>query len=46
MNEDIDQFILKKYEIIQKLNTGKKSIIWKAVDRDTNTLVALKKVDS
>jgi serine/threonine protein kinase len=35
---------LKNYEIIQKINQSKNSIIWKVLDRVNNKLLALKKV--
>jgi len=44
MNEEIDPNVLRHYEIIQKINTGKSSLVWKAIDRQTNKLIALKKV--
>lgn len=44
MSEDIEPHILKRYEIIQKLGKGAYGVVWKAVDKRTKTLVALKKV--
>ena len=34
MNDEIDYSILNNYEIIQKTNTGKNSIIWKVYDKE------------
>ena len=44
MGEDIEPHILRKFEIIQKLGKGAYGIVWKAIDRKTKTVVALKKV--
>jgi mitogen-activated protein kinase 15 len=44
MSEDIEPHILRKFEIIQKLGKGAYGIVWKAIDRKTKTVVALKKV--
>jgi mitogen-activated protein kinase 15 len=35
--------VLKKYEIIQKLGKGAYGIVWKAIDKRTKEIVALKK---
>jgi mitogen-activated protein kinase 15 len=35
MSEEIEQHILRKFEIIQKLGKGAYGIVWKAVDRKT-----------
>ena len=40
----IDKNILKRYEIIKKLGKGAYGIVWRAQDRTTGKLVALKKV--
>jgi len=43
-NEDIDDDVLKKYEIVQKLGKGAYGIVWKATERKTKETVALKKI--
>ncbi|KAG2432282.1 hypothetical protein HYH02_013005, partial [Chlamydomonas schloesseri] len=42
--EEVDKHILKKYEIQQKLGKGAYGVVWKAVDRKTREVVALKKI--
>lgn len=44
MSEDIDEHVLRKYEIQQKLGKGAYGIVWRAVDRRTRQIVALKKI--
>jgi hypothetical protein len=44
MSEEIEPHILRKFEIIQKLGKGAYGIVWKAIDRKTKMVVALKKV--
>ena len=44
MSEEIESHILRKFEIIQKLGKGAYGIVWKAIDRKTKAVVALKKV--
>ena len=44
MSEDIEPHILRKFEIIQKLGKGAYGIVWKAIDRKTKMVVALKMV--
>jgi mitogen-activated protein kinase 15 len=44
MSEEIEPHILRKFEIVQKLGKGAYGIVWKAIDRKTKTVVALKKV--
>eukprot|EP01025_Chloroclados_australasicus_P049170 TRINITY_DN5590_c0_g1_i7.p2 TRINITY_DN5590_c0_g1~~TRINITY_DN5590_c0_g1_i7.p2 ORF type:complete len:436 (-),score=36.31 TRINITY_DN5590_c0_g1_i7:3928-5235(-) len=44
MSEDIDKRVLRKYEISQKLGKGAYGIVWKAVDKNTREVVALKKI--
>ncbi|KAG0577463.1 hypothetical protein M758_5G151000 [Ceratodon purpureus] len=44
MCEDIDKHVLRKYHVGQKLGKGAYGIVWKAVDRRTNEVVALKKI--
>lgn len=43
MSEDIEAHVLKKYEILQKLGKGAYGIVWKAIDKKTREIVALKK---
>jgi len=43
MSEEIDRHVLRKYEIVQKLGRGAYGIVWKAVDKKTREVVALKK---
>ena len=42
--ENIDPGVLKRYEIIKKIGKGAYGIVWRATDRVTGKLVALKKV--
>ncbi|CAG9328205.1 unnamed protein product [Blepharisma stoltei] len=44
MSEEIESHILRKYEILQKLGKGAYGIVWKAIDKKTREVVALKKV--
>ena len=44
MSEDVEPHILKKYEIVQKLGKGAYGIVWKAVDKRTRSVLALKKI--
>jgi len=44
MSEDIDNHVLKKYEIGQKAGKGAYGIVWKAVDKQSRKTVALKKI--
>ena len=43
MSEEIEAHVLKKYEILQKLGKGAYGIVWKAIDKKTRDIVALKK---
>ncbi|KAM3138164.1 Mitogen-activated protein kinase 15 [Paramecium bursaria] len=45
MQEDIDQSLLQRYEIIQKIRKTNNGIIWKAIDRKQHKLVAIKKIN-
>lgn len=44
MSEEIEAHITKKYDILQKLGKGAYGIVWKAIDKKTHKVVALKKV--
>ncbi|XP_024525747.1 extracellular signal-regulated kinase 2 isoform X2 [Selaginella moellendorffii] len=44
MSEDVDKHVLRKYHVCQKLGKGAYGIVWKAFDRKTNDVVALKKI--
>mmetsp|Transcript_47212 Transcript_47212/g.112482 ORF Transcript_47212/g.112482 Transcript_47212/m.112482 type:complete len:356 (+) Transcript_47212:159-1226(+) len=44
MSEEIDKHVLRKYEIVSKLGKGAYGIVWKAIDKKTREVVALKKV--
>ncbi|CDW75261.1 extracellular response kinase [Stylonychia lemnae] len=43
MTEEVEAHVLKKYEILQKLGKGAYGIVWKAIDKKTKDIVALKK---
>jgi len=43
MTEEIDRHVLRKYEIVQKLGRGAYGIVWRAIDKKTREVVALKK---
>ena len=44
MNEELENHITQKYEILQVIGKGAYGIVWKARNRITKSLVALKKV--
>lgn len=44
MSTEIEGHILKKYEIKKRLGKGAYGIVWKAIDRRTGEIVALKKI--
>ncbi|XP_038047440.1 extracellular signal-regulated kinase 2-like isoform X2 [Patiria miniata] len=44
MSSDIESHILRKYEIKRRLGKGAYGIVWKAIDRRTGEIVALKKI--
>ncbi len=35
MSEEVEQHILKRFQIIQKLGKGAYGVVWKALDRKT-----------
>lgn len=44
MSDEIEPHIFKKFEILQKLGKGAYGIVWKALEKKTKRIVALKKV--
>ena len=44
MTEEIETHVLRKYEILQKLGRGAYGTVWKAIDKKTRKVAALKKV--
>jgi len=44
MSEEIEPHLYRKYEILQRLGKGAYGIVWKAVERKTKQIIALKKV--
>eukprot|EP01026_Neomeris_dumetosa_P026671 TRINITY_DN2174_c0_g1_i1.p1 TRINITY_DN2174_c0_g1~~TRINITY_DN2174_c0_g1_i1.p1 ORF type:complete len:442 (+),score=47.93 TRINITY_DN2174_c0_g1_i1:314-1639(+) len=44
MSDEVDNRVLRKYEISQKLGKGAYGIVWKAVDKNSGETVALKKI--
>lgn len=44
MSEEIESHIYKKFEILNKLGKGAYGVVWKAVEKNTKQIVALKKV--
>ncbi|CAM6024276.1 unnamed protein product [Sphagnum compactum] len=44
MSEDIDKHVFRKYHVGQKLGKGAYGIVWKAVERRSGDIVALKKI--
>lgn len=44
MAEEVEPHILRKFEVLQKLGKGAYGVVWKAVDKQSKQLVALKKV--
>ena len=45
-DEQIDQHVLRKYEIVHKVGKGAYGVVWKATSRKTGETVALKKIFS
>ena len=44
MSENIEDHIFNKFEIIKKLGKGAYGVVWKAIDRKSGRIIALKKV--
>ena len=44
MAEEVEPHILRKFEILQKLGKGAYGVVWKAIDKQSKQVVALKKV--
>lgn len=44
MAEEVEQHVLDRYDLIQKLGKGAYGIVWKALDRKYKQIVAVKKV--
>lgn len=44
MAEEVEPHILKKFEVLQKLGKGAYGVVWKAIDKKTRNIVAVKKV--
>jgi len=43
-NEEIDQHILDRFEVLQKLGKGAYGVVWKVTDKETKEVLALKKI--
>lgn len=43
-DDEVDPHVLRKYALLQKLGKGAYGVVWKAVDKKNNNLVALKKI--
>jgi len=44
MSEEVDKHVIRKYEVLQKLGRGAYGIVWKAIDKKTRKVIALKKI--
>lgn len=44
MSEEVDRQVLKRYDIHQKVGKGAYGVVWRARDRKTNEVVAVKKI--
>lgn len=44
MNDLVDNKILKKYEIVSKLGKGAYGQVWKAINKKSKSICALKKI--
>ena len=43
MSEDIERHVLRKFEICQRLGKGAYGVVWKAIEKKSRSVVALKK---
>ena len=43
MSEDIEKHVVRKFEICQRLGKGAYGIVWKAIEKRSRSVVALKK---
>lgn len=43
MSEDIERHVVRKFEICQRLGKGAYGVVWKAVEKRSRAVVALKK---
>ena len=43
MSEEIERHVVRKFEICQRLGKGAYGIVWKAVDKKSRNVIALKK---
>ena len=44
MSDEVDRHVQRKYDIVQKLGKGAYGIVWRAQDKKTKEVVALKKI--
>ena len=44
MSDEVDRHVQRKYEIVQKLGKGAYGIVWRATDKKSKEVVALKKI--
>ena len=44
MTEEIEPHILQRYDIVHRLGKGAYGVVWKAIDKRTKEVVAVKKV--
>ena len=42
--DEIDRHVTRRYEVVQKLGKGAYGIVWRAMDKKTKDVVALKKI--
>lgn len=44
MSDEVESHVLERYELLKKMGKGAYGVVWKARDRSSNQLVALKKI--
>ena len=44
MSDEVDRHVLRKYDLVQKLGKGAYGIVWRATDKKSKDVVALKKI--